>query len=117
MGTETTEWREAVKHARDIPDEAIIELVRACHEARCNGDETWGWHGGRPGWSPPATWPAGMRDDPQNPTSHWANRFDIAKALGLENKEKVVLAKLRSLIRRGLLDGCYCGCRGDIELP
>lgn len=29
---------------------------------------------------------------------------------------KVVHAKLRKLIRRGLLDGCYCGCRGDFQL-
>lgn len=26
---------------------------------------------------------------------------------------KVVLAKARKLIRRGLLEGCECGCRGD----
>lgn len=26
---------------------------------------------------------------------------------------KVVLAKLASLVRRGVLDGCACGCRGD----
>jgi hypothetical protein len=29
---------------------------------------------------------------------------------------KVVLAKVRSLKRRGLLDGCTCGCRGDFEM-
>lgn len=29
---------------------------------------------------------------------------------------KVVLAKFRQLVKRGLLDGCPCGCRGDIEL-
>lgn len=29
---------------------------------------------------------------------------------------KVVHAKLRRLIRRGLVDGCYCGCRGDFSL-
>ena len=28
---------------------------------------------------------------------------------------KVVLAKAKSLIRRGLIDGCACGCRGDWE--
>ena len=112
-----TEWRDAVKHARDIPDETVIELVRACCEARCNGDETWGWHGGRPGWRPPETWPTDMRDDSEHPKSHWANRFDIAKALGLEDKEKVVLAKLRRLILRGEITGCYCGCRGDFEIP
>jgi hypothetical protein len=26
---------------------------------------------------------------------------------------KVVLAKLRSLVRRGVLSGCVCGCRGN----
>lgn len=29
---------------------------------------------------------------------------------------KVVQAKMASLIRRGLVDGCTCGCRGDFEL-
>lgn len=94
-------------HARDIPDEAVIELVRACCEGRCNGDETWGWHGGRPGY----------KHDPLTPAKgHWANRFDIAKALG-NPPEKVVLAKLQKLIKRGLITGCACGCRGDFELP
>lgn len=29
---------------------------------------------------------------------------------------KVVLAKLRSLMRRKIITGCGCGCRGDFEL-
>lgn len=29
---------------------------------------------------------------------------------------KVVLAKARKLIRRGLLTGCACGCRGEFEV-
>jgi hypothetical protein len=29
---------------------------------------------------------------------------------------KVLLAKCRSLIRRGLLDGCACGCCGSYEI-
>lgn len=29
---------------------------------------------------------------------------------------KLAYAKMRSLIRRGLVDGCCCGCRGDFEL-
>lgn len=29
---------------------------------------------------------------------------------------KVVHAKGRQLLKRGLLDGCGCGCRGDLEL-
>lgn len=30
--------------------------------------------------------------------------------------EKLVLAKMRMLMRRGLVDGCSCGCRGDFVI-
>ena len=29
---------------------------------------------------------------------------------------KVVAAKFRQLLKRGLIDGCPCGCRGDLHL-
>ena len=29
---------------------------------------------------------------------------------------KLQLAKMRMLMRRGLVDGCDCGCRGDFDL-
>ena len=29
---------------------------------------------------------------------------------------KLVLSKMRSLIKRGLVDGCSCGCRGTFTL-
>ena len=29
---------------------------------------------------------------------------------------KVVLAKLRSMVKRGLIEGCTCGCRGDFYI-
>lgn len=29
---------------------------------------------------------------------------------------KVIRAKLRALLRRGLITGCICGCRGDFNL-
>lgn len=29
---------------------------------------------------------------------------------------RLALAKMGMLIRRGLVDGCACGCRGDFEL-
>lgn len=29
---------------------------------------------------------------------------------------KLLLAKCASMIRRGLIDGCACGCRGDFEM-
>jgi hypothetical protein len=40
--------------------------------------------------------------------------WDVTKELGLP--EKVVLAKMKALKRRGLITGCPCGCRGDFEL-
>lgn len=48
-----------------------------------------------------------------------ASRWDIGMELVLhvgEVPEKVVLAKLRSMEKRGLVDGCLCGCRGDFEI-
>jgi hypothetical protein len=30
--------------------------------------------------------------------------------------EKIVRAKARALVRRRLIDGCTCGCRGDFEI-
>lgn len=29
---------------------------------------------------------------------------------------KLVIAKMNGLIRRGLVSGCTCGCRGDYEI-
>ena len=44
-----------------------------------------------------------------------ATRWGIGHELW-EYPEKVLLAKLKSLVRRGLLDGCACGCRGDFTI-
>ena len=44
-----------------------------------------------------------------------ASRWDVGEELQ-QFPEKVVLAKARGLIRRGLISGCACGCRGDFEL-
>lgn len=43
--------------------------------------------------------------------SGWAMEWDVTARLGYPRK--VVLAKARKLIKRGLMDGCACGCRGD----
>ena len=45
--------------------------------------------------------------------SNWADRWGVGEDLGIGEKPKLVLAKARSLIRRGLIDGCTDGCRGD----
>ncbi len=45
----------------------------------------------------------------------WATTWDIQAHLS-QFPPKVVLAKLRSARKRGLLNGCACGCRGDWEV-
>jgi len=45
----------------------------------------------------------------------WVDRWALAEAL--EVPPKVLLAKARRLIRREVIDGCACGCRGDFVRP
>jgi hypothetical protein len=45
----------------------------------------------------------------------WSSLWDVQKALP-DVPPKVVLAKLRSMVKRNIIDGCTCGCRGDFEL-
>lgn len=45
----------------------------------------------------------------------WSSLFDVRDHLG-SVPPKVTLAKLRSMIKRGVITGCACGCRGDFEL-
>ena len=44
------------------------------------------------------------------------NERDVTAAMPANTPPKLVLAKMRMLIRRGLVTGCTCGCRGDFEL-
>jgi hypothetical protein len=49
-----------------------------------------------------------------NGVPRWSSLFDI-EAIFPDMPAKVVRAKLASLVRRRILDGCTCGCRGDFE--
>ncbi len=46
----------------------------------------------------------------------WSSLWDVQDVLS-DIPPKVVLAKLRSMVKRKVLNGCCCGCRGDFELP
>lgn len=54
----------------------------------------------------------------------WATWYDyeprpantVLRAMPVDTPPKVALAKMRALIKRGLVDGCPCGCRGDFHL-
>jgi hypothetical protein len=67
--------------------------------------------------------------DDERPWS-WATRWDVAAVLAghpgdvggspveyAEMPERLLLAKARRLIMRGLLDGCACGCRRSFSRP
>ncbi|QFP94867.1 hypothetical protein SEA_MARSHAWN_81 [Mycobacterium phage Marshawn] len=82
------------RHARDIPDAVMLQAIVDCAAAR-----------------------GGI----------WATRWDVERALGGLSIDgsvdevpgvpwKVVIAKARRLIGRGLITGCTCTCRGDYEL-
>lgn len=40
----------------------------------------------------------------------------VAHAMPHGTPDKVRLQKMRKLVRRGLISGCACGCRGDYEI-
>ena len=46
---------------------------------------------------------------------HWVMRWTLEEEFP-DIPPKVVVAKVAKLIKRGLMDGCTCGCRGDFEL-
>lgn len=84
---------------KDIPDRPILELLDRARREAPSGHAGWvlRWsYDGKPcilDAMPPelGSLPEGQRD-------------------------KLALAKMAMLIRRGLVDGCTCGCRGDFEI-
>lgn len=44
------------------------------------------------------------------------NGFDVRRAMPEGIPSKLVLGKMRMLMRRKLVDGCDCGCRGDFVI-
>ena len=46
---------------------------------------------------------------------HWVFTWNLERLIPMLPPE-VILAKARALLKRGLLDGCGCGCRGNFEL-
>ena len=46
-------------------------------------------------------------------TWYFGDERDVHAAFPAGVPDKLLLAKMSSLIRKGLVDGCPCGCRGD----
>lgn len=58
-----------------------------------------------------STWPSGM-------TWYWCEGIEnsVVPAFPPNAPDKLIIAKMNQLIRRGLVSGCSCGCRGDYEI-
>lgn len=71
---------------KDIPDRPIIELIASQHPKWCN--------------------------------RLFRDAGDVRRAMphDFDTPSRLVLAKMARLIKRGLIDGCDCGCRGDYEM-
>ena len=74
--------------AKDIPERPILQALE-----RCDIDENF-------------LSTLGEIGDPCNLLTHVPAGCPL----------KVAIAKMASLIRRGLATGCTCGCRGDFEI-
>jgi len=87
-----------VMQAKDITDEDMLAAVRWYAEphdpTQCRTCQNFG---------PP---PAGEGH-------FWISHWTLGPDWFPDVPEKVVLAKLRKLLKRGLVAGCACGCRGD----
>lgn len=48
----------------------------------------------------------------------WSSLWDVQRWLkdAHDVPAKVTLAKLKSMVKRNIIRGCCCGCRGDFEL-
>jgi hypothetical protein len=91
-----------VTKAADLNDTAVVDAVRRAAELR-RAEQASRW-------------------DIACALAGYAERVGTSAAVdpveGLP--AKVLLAKLRKLVRRGLVEGCVCGCRGSfvaIERP
>jgi hypothetical protein len=55
----------------------------------------------------------------QNP-AQWHNwcwpKWNVCDAMPKDIPPKLAHAKMRMMIRRGVVDGCPCGCRGDFTI-
>ncbi len=78
---------------KDIPDTPILAFLAGPYEGwPVAGLATWF---GAPSYQPPNS---------------------VLNAMPPETPEKLGLAKMRQMIRRRVVDGCPCGCRGDFVI-
>lgn len=78
--------------AADVPERPILEFLRS----RADDPKK------RGSLDVPATW--------------WPPEAEPCVPYPEGVPPKVAHAKMKNLVRRGLVDGCLCGCRGDFQI-
>lgn len=84
--------------AKDISDKAVLEYL-----FKFQGEWTGLWYGH-------------FNHGPNPHTPNEPPVSDVYYAMPINTPEKVALAKMKSLHKRGFVGGCTCGCRGDFEI-
>lgn len=93
------------RQLKDIPDRPILEFLQLLKDGRVlsayvAGGQLQLWH-------------------PGSATLHEGFSHSVTHAFDHINRGRdrnLVRAKLKSMLRRGLIDGCLCGCRGDVTI-
>ena len=49
-------------------------------------------------------------------TATWFRGFNNSVPMPEGTPENLIIAKMAQMIKKGVLDGCPCGCRGDYEI-
>jgi hypothetical protein len=91
--------------AKDIPEKPILAFL-----AKIERGETF--------WYPTEPMRAGWGEKNAYSSGTWYEGFEnsVLNAMPPGTPPKVALAKIRAMIKKGLVDGCGCGCRGDFNL-
>jgi hypothetical protein len=89
---------------KDIPDLPVLDFIGRCERGEVA--HSFKDRGKTVTFFPNATW-FDYEPRPGNSALHAMPPGTVAE---------LALAKIRMLKRRGLVDGCVCGCRGDFEL-
>lgn len=88
--------KKKIAQAKDIPQQALYDLIKGLRGVP------------KPYRSYPGlTW--------YDNKTRWVMRDELCAAWP-EIPPKVIIAKARNMIAKGIIDGCPCGCRGDFEI-
>jgi hypothetical protein len=95
---------------KDIPERPVLEFL-----LKVERGETY--------WTPQPEMRPGWGDKPiphTQATWYWDGSYkpenSVVRAMPEGVTEKLALAKMKAMVRKGLVSGCPCGCRGDFAI-